>query len=194
MGGYARARGRACWRGFARIAALTALLPLLGGCGLFGGLSSSRLGSPQSMTVTSPMFSVDNPMPKLYTCRGRKLSPPLSWSGAPASATKSFAIVLDDSLAPITPYVYWIVFDINPNTTYIAQDQLPPGAMQALNSKGTGRYDPPCPIGARHAYRFTVYALNVRLHLRRGAGLRKTWSAIARHVIAIGRLTVYANP
>jgi Raf kinase inhibitor-like YbhB/YbcL family protein len=180
----------------AGLVALTILAPLVSGCGLLGGLTTQRLGTPQAMTVTSPVFSADLAVPSQYTCHGSGLSPPLYWSGAPqaSQATKSFAIVVDDSLAPITPYVYWMVFDISPATTAITQNQLPPGARQAQNSRGMARYDPPCPVGNHHLYRFTVYALNAMLRLPAGAGLLQTWSAIARHVIGIGRLTAYANP
>jgi Raf kinase inhibitor-like YbhB/YbcL family protein len=182
----------------AALAVLAVLAPLASGCGLLGGLTTQRLGSPQSMTVTSPVFSPDVTIPRQYTCHGSGLTPPLYWSGAPQAGTsqptKSFAIVVDDSQAPITPYVYWLVFDINPATTAIPQNQLPPGARQAVNSHGAATYDPPCPAGSSHQYRFTVYALNARLNLPTGAGLRETWSAMARHVIGIGRLTAYANP
>jgi phosphatidylethanolamine-binding protein (PEBP) family uncharacterized protein len=100
--------------------------------------------------------------------------------------------VADDAQAPITPYIYWIVYDIGPTTSDIPQGRVPTGAKQAINSKGTKGYDPPCPTGppgSLHSYRFTVYALNARLdpHL---SGLQATWSAIARHVIVAGRLTV----
>jgi Raf kinase inhibitor-like YbhB/YbcL family protein len=181
-----------------RLLTAVGLAAVTSGCGLLGGLTTHRLGSPQAMTVTSPVFSADVAVPPQYTCRGAGLSPPLYWSGAPqggaSQATKSFAIVVDDSQAPITPYIYWLVFDISPATTAMPQNQLPPGARQALNSRGMASYDPPCPAGGRHLYRFTVYALNARLNLPAGAGLRDTWSAIARHVIAVGRLTVYADP
>lgn len=179
-----------------RLTALMLVVPLASGCGLLGGLSSSRLASPQSMTVTSPEFRTDVTLPPQYTCSGAGLSPPLYWSGGLSQQTRSFAIVVDDGLAPINPYVYWIVFDISPSTTYIAQNRLPTGARQAQNSSGTARYDPPCPRldePESHTYRFTVYALNARLNLPSGAGLRTTWSAIARHVIAVGRLTVRAG-
>jgi hypothetical protein len=147
------------------------------------------------MTVMSPVFGSTKDLPVQYTCHGAGLSPPLLWSGGLSRQPRSFAIVVDDGQAPITPYVYWIVFGISPNTTAIAQNQLPTGARQALNSKGTVRYDPPCPVGqAAHTYRFTVYALNASLsNLPNGAGLRQTWSAIAQHVIAMGRLTVVAK-
>lgn len=177
-----------------RLVALAILVPSLGGCGLLGGLSGSRQVSPQSMTVTSPEFRADVGLPPQYTCAGARLSPPLYWSGALSHQPKSFAVVVDDGQAPITPYVYWIVFDISPSTTDIAQNRLPTGARQAQNSAGTARYDPPCPQGSTlHAYRFTVYALDAFLKLPNGAGLRATWSAIAEHVIGVGRLTVKAG-
>jgi len=172
---------------------LMALVPLVSGCGILGGLSATRLSSPASLTVTSPVFGSDVALPAVYTCHGAGLSPPLQWSGATTQTAKSFAIVVDDSQAPITPYVYWIVFDISPTTVAIGQNQLPTGARQALNSAGKASYDPPCPAGAKHEYRFTVYALNAVIKLHNGAGLRVAWSAIARHVIASGRLTARAK-
>ena len=181
-------------RGLARLAILAVVIPGLSGCGLLGGLSGSRTVSPQSMTVTSPEFRRDVRLPPQYTCAGAGLSPPLYWSGALSQQPKSFAVVVDDGLAPITPYVYWIVFDISPSTTDIAQNRLPTGAREAQNSAGTARYDPPCPRGSvLHAYRFTVYALDSFLRLPDGAGLRATWSSIAKHVIGVGRLTVKAR-
>ncbi len=169
----------------------TCCAPLLSGCGLLGGLSGSRQVAPASMTVTSPEFRTAVPLPPQYTCAGPGLSPPLYWSGAFSQQPRSFAVVVDDGQAPITPFVYWIVFDISPTTTAIAQNRLPTGARQAQNSAGTARYDPPCPKdGAVHTYRFTVYALDAYLKLPDGTGLHAAWSAIARHVIAVGRLTV----
>jgi Raf kinase inhibitor-like YbhB/YbcL family protein len=179
------------WRGLSGIAALAIVAPLLSGCGLLGGLSGSQQVAPASMTVTSPEFRTAVPLPPKYTCAGPGLSPPLYWSGAFSQQPRSFALVVDDGQAPITPFVYWIVFDISPTTTAIAQNRLPTGARQAQNSAGSARYDPPCPKGsATHMYRFTVYALDTYLKLPDGVGLRPAWSAIAQHVIAVGRLTV----
>lgn len=175
-----------------RYLALASVAPLLTGCGLLGGLGGNAGVAPQSMTVTSPDFRNGVSLPVQYTCHGSGISPPLYWSGALSQQPKSFAVVVDDGEAPITPYVYWIVFDISPTTTDIAQNRLPTGARQAENSGGTARYAPPCPPRDNevHTYRLTVYALNAWLRLPEGAGLRATWSAIARHVIGVGRLTV----
>ena len=183
------------WPGLARwlrFASLFSFVPLLTGCGLLGGLSGSGGVAPQAMTVTSPDFRNGASLPAPFTCHGHGYSPPLYWSGALSQQPKSFAVVVDSGEAPITPYVYWIVFDISPSTTDIAQNRLPTGAKQAENSAGAAHYDPPCPQRDNevHAYRLTVYALNARLKLPNGAGLRTTWSAIARHVIGVGRLTV----
>jgi len=197
LGDLVRAWRRPGRRQLARMMILAALTPMVSGCGLFGGLGGSRHVAPQLITVTSPEFRSDVVLPVQYTCRGAGISPPLYWSRALSQQPKSFAIVVDDGQAPITPYIYWIVFDIGPSTTYLAQNaqnRLPTGARQAHNSAGTARYDPPCPRGGRgHQYRFTVYALNAWLRLPNGAGLRATWSAIARHVIGVGRLTVLAG-
>jgi Raf kinase inhibitor-like YbhB/YbcL family protein len=179
------------WHGLPGLAALAVVVPLLGGCSLLGGLSGSQQVAPASMTVTSPEFRSAVPLPTQFTCAGQGLSPPLYWSGAFSQQPRSFAVVVDDGQAPITPFVYWIVFDISPTTTAIAQNRLPTGARQAQNSGGTARYDPPCPNGGKaNTYRFTVYALDTYLKLPNGAGLRAAWSAIAQHVIAVGRLTV----
>jgi len=177
-----------------RCTLLVALIPLASGCGLLGGLSTTKLSSPASLTVTSPVFASDLRLPATYTCHGAGVSPPLQWSGTTTQTAKSFAIVVDDSRAPITPYVYWIVFDISPTTVAVGQSQLPTGARQALNSAGLARYDPPCPVGSPRQYRFTVYALNSVINMASGAPLRAVWSAIASHVIAAGRLTTRAYP
>ena len=120
--------------------------------------------------------------------------------GAPSPAcpqpanTKSLALVVDDSSAPITPYIYWLVFDIQPGTTDIQEGALPTGAKQALNSAHTMSYDPPCPNGHSHLYRFTVYALNRDLTLPNGAPLLQVWTAIADATTGRGRIAVLGYP
>ena len=139
------------------------------------------------MTVSSGAFE-RGVMPQRFTCTGPKtLNPPLSWAGAP-SGTKSIALVVDDSGAPITPFVYWIVFDIRPATSSIQEGLLPPGARQARNSSGHSFYDPPCPGPHGHGYRFTVYALNSVLNLPAGTSLQSAWTAIAAATIGRGRM------
>ena len=173
-------------------AAAAAALFLVTGCGLVGGPSTVLVAVPDTITVTSPNFNGKAMGPE-FSCRGRGLHPAIHWSGAPAG-TKSLALVMDDSAAPITPYIYWIVFNIGPQSSDIPSGQLPPGARQAKNSKGTRGYDPPCPVNPGHVYRFTVYALDKKLSLQAGASAESAWMAIAAAAIARGRLATAINP
>jgi Raf kinase inhibitor-like YbhB/YbcL family protein len=178
-------------RVLAGAAGLTALT-LISGCGLVGGAKSIPADVPDQVTVTSQVFN-QHLFPPAYTCDGRGESPSLHWSGAP-QGTKSLALLVDDASAPIRPYIYWIVFDIGSQTTGIQAGQVPPDARQADNSKGTDRYDAPCPVNGRHTYRFTVYALSRSLSLPEGVSMKTAWSAIAQAAIARGRLQTTASP
>jgi len=172
------------------VLALAAALTLVG-CGQAG---QGAPVAPRSMLVRSEAFSPSqNILPQRYTCHGAGINPPLDWSGAPAD-TKSLALIVDDSSAPITPFIYWLVFDIQPGTTDIQEDALPTGARQALNSAHTAAYDPPCPVGHSHWYRFTVYALNRTLNLPNGAPLLEVWTAIANATIGRGRTAAMGYP
>jgi Raf kinase inhibitor-like YbhB/YbcL family protein len=190
QGGIHRGRGRPrpASRCAAAVLALAAALTVAG-CGQAG---QGAPVAPRTMTVSSEAIS-QNILPQRYTCYGDRINPPLDWSGAPAN-TKSLAVVVDDSSAPITPYIYWLVFDIQPGTTDIQENALPTGAKQALNSAGTMTYDAPCPRGHSHGYRFTVYALNRTLTLPNGAPLFAVWTAIADATIGRGRIEANAYP
>jgi len=174
---------------------LLALGVLLSGCGLLSGPRPLSEDAPLIMEVTSAAVSKTGVLPRQFTCYGAGLTPPVSWSGAPAH-TKSYALVIDDADAPITPWVYWLVFDIGAATTYTQQGILPPTARVARNSTGQAAYDPPCPSGGPHRYRITVYALNTVLGhgLPDQPQLLPTWTDIAPHVLARGTKTVTACP
>jgi Raf kinase inhibitor-like YbhB/YbcL family protein len=173
-------------------AAGAVVLWLTTGCGLIGGPSKVLVAVPDNITVTSPDFN-GKVMGPAFSCRGAGRHPAIHWSGAPAG-TKALALVMDDSAAPITPYIYWIVFNIAPQSSDIPSGQLPPGARQADNSKGTIGYDPPCPANPGHVYRFTVYALAKKLSLGAGVSAKTAWMAIAAAAIARGRLASVINP
>ena len=172
-------------------AGLAALLLLISGCALIGG-GRTPADVPDQITVTSPDFG-QGLSGVSFSCRGSGRHPVIYWSGAPR-ATRSFALVMDDSAAPIAPYIYWIVFNIGRQSSDIPSGLLPPGAEQALNSKGTAGYDPPCPGNHGHGYRFTVYALNRRLPLQAKSSVKAAWSAIAGSAIARGSLTAVIDP
>jgi Raf kinase inhibitor-like YbhB/YbcL family protein len=183
-----RDRSRRPLRARAAAAAVLAVLTLAG-CGTAG---HGAPAAPALMSVGGEAFVAGTLAPR-YTCHGAKMNPPLNWLGAPPG-TKSLALIVDDSSAPITPTIYWLVFDINPGSTDIQEGSVPTGARQALNSAGTPAYDPPCPQGRPHSYRFTVYALNTALKLPNGAPLKSVWTAIAAATIGRGRIVVTGYP
>jgi hypothetical protein len=168
---------------------------LLGGCGLLGKPQPLSATAPLSMSVTSPDFT-GGVIPASFTCHGAsKIGPSIFWSGAPPG-TKSIALVVDDAAAPISPRVYWIVYDINYSTTDLPLGTAPPHARVAQNSSGKAEYDPPCPADSPHSYRVTVYALNTFFGsaLPANSQLLTAWMMIAQHVIARGTLTAHALP
>ena len=178
-------------RSILTVAGLAVLLLPVSGCGLIGG-GTTPAAVPDQMTVTSPDFG-QGASGAAFSCHGPGRHPVIYWSGAPRG-TQAFALVMDDAAAPITPYIYWIVFNIGPQSSDIPPGRLPQGAEQAGNSKGTVGYDPPCPVNRGHDYRFTVYALDRRLDLPAKASAKTAWSAIAAAAIAGGRLTAVINP
>ena len=130
-------------------------------------------------------------MPSQFTCHGVGESPPVFWSGR-RRGTRSFALVVDDSSAPITPYVYWIVFNISPGTD-IQPGIIPPERSRPKTARARRSTSPRARLGRSHQYRFTVYALNSLLRLGSDAALKVAWTAIASHAIARGRLTATAH-
>jgi len=146
------------------------------------------------MTINSPVFT-NNVIPAKFTCHGAGVSPPIFWS-APPPGTKSLALVVDDADTPISPRVYWLVFDISPATTDLQVGSLPPHARVADNSSGEANYDAPCPLGKPHEYRFTVYALNTFFGnaLPANPRLLQALTTIAPHVTARGTHTARALP
>jgi Raf kinase inhibitor-like YbhB/YbcL family protein len=148
-----------------------------------------------SLAVSSSAFGQNAEIPSKYTCEGQDASPPLSWSGAPAT-TKSFAVIVDDPdapdpAAPKMTYVHWVLYDIPASVTSLDENvakQLPGGAQQGMNDGKRTGYGGPCPPIGRHRYFFKVYALDTTLG-DIGAPSKSTLeSAMKGHIVAQGEL------
>jgi hypothetical protein len=125
----------------------------LAGCG-GGGSSSAPAGH---IAVRSPAFADGQTIPAAYTCTGKNISPPLSWSGVPGGA-RSLRLVVDDLTAH---FVHWRVSGLAPRDGEVAAGAAPAGGRQGKNSFGKAGYGGPCPPkgAAPHRYAFTVTAL-----------------------------------
>lgn len=151
--------------------------------------------APMTITLTSPAFEANGPIPAAHTCDGRDLSPPLAWSGVPAGA-KSLAIVLDDPdapdpKAPKTTWVHWVIYNLPPGTTSLTEGagaSLPPGTLQGRNDwKATG-YRGPCPPVGRHRYVHKLYALDTLLPDLHEPNKAELERAMEGHLLARGEL------
>ncbi len=148
--------------------------------------------APMSLSITSTAFAAGQPIPPLYSCRGKNISPPLAWSGAPAT-TKSFGLILDDPDAPSGTYVHWVIYNIPAASKGLPESvpgsvKLGDGSLQGTNSSGGTGYTGPCPPSGTHHYHFKVYALDAVLSLSSGATKEQLLAAMQGHILAQGEL------
>ena len=154
---------------------------------------AARQNSGHHMQLTSDAFAEGEPIPSKHTCDGKNVSPGLKWSGAPPG-TKSIALILDDPDAPAGTWVHWVVFNLPPTSTTLAEDCpksqfLPGGTTQGLNDFKHLGYGGPCPpAGKPHRYFFKLYALDTQLDLKPGASKQNVERAMEKHVLAQAQL------
>lgn len=121
------------------------------------------------MKLTSPSFEHNTEIPQVYTCQGKDISPPLSWSDVPASA-KSLVLIVDDPdapdpAAPKRVWVHWLLYNIPASANGLDEGAktLPAGTKEGANDWGRTGYGGPCPPIGRHRYFFKLYALDTML-------------------------------
>jgi Raf kinase inhibitor-like YbhB/YbcL family protein len=144
------------------------------------------------LMLTCPVFSTGGKIPVKYTQQGDNVSPPVSWNLTP-SGTQSFALIMEDIDGPSGIITHWIIFNIPGGTLELTeavpvQDQLPNGALQGNNIRGTRGYVGPAPpAGTTHRYELTLFALDQKLGLGAGASRADIIGAIQGHIIAVGQ-------
>ena len=117
------------------------------------------------MKISSPAFAENAKIPKIYSKLGGNQRPPLEISDVPAEA-KSLVIICHDPDAPGRDgFYHWTVWNLPPETTEIAADTLPNGAVEGITSWGRSGYGGPQPPFGTHRYQFFVYALNTMLDI-----------------------------
>jgi Raf kinase inhibitor-like YbhB/YbcL family protein len=136
------------------------------------------------LKITSSAFVTNGYIPARYTCDGTDINPPLEIDNVPAE-TKSLALIVDDPDAPVGLWVHWVVWNIDPATREIAEDNVPRAAAQGKNDWKRNSYGGPCPPSGVHRYFFKLYALDTRLNL--GTGTVKTDLEKAMHGHILGK-------
>jgi Raf kinase inhibitor-like YbhB/YbcL family protein len=142
------------------------------------------------MFITSPSFQNGAQVPKKFTCDGGDINPELQIQNVPEGAV-SLALVMHDPDAPRSGgFTHWLVWNIDPKTTLIKEESVPPGAVEGANGSHSTQYVGPCPpLGhGVHHYYFKLYALDSMLDLLPGAELLNMEAAIAGHILAEAEL------
>ena len=145
-----------------------------------------------SLSIASTGFAAGQPIPAVYSCHGRNVSPPLAWAGAPG-ATKSFALILDDPDAPSGTFVHWVLYNVPAGSRNLPEAvpgraKLDDGSLQGTNGAGGTGYTGPCPPSGTHHYHFKLYALDSALSLPSGATKDQVLKAMQGHILAQAEL------
>jgi Raf kinase inhibitor-like YbhB/YbcL family protein len=133
--------------------------------------------------LASPAFAAGQALPSRYARTHENISPALEIRGVSAQA-KSLALIVDDPDAPVGLFTHWLVWNISPDTTLIAEGAPPPGSRQGKNSEGDAAYDGPSPPSGTHRYFFHLYALDAPLPTAAGADRGALEAAMRGHVVA----------
>lgn len=125
------------------------------------------LDAAKPLSVASPAFANGARLPERFTADGKGVSPPLTWSGVPESAT-ALALIVEDPDAPVPrPMVHAIVVDIDPSVSSLAEGSILPddagkdGKNVGKNSRMVEGWLPPDPPTGHgsHDYVFQLFAL-----------------------------------
>src|SRR3569623_2499407 len=85
------------------------------------------------IALESPAFEDGGSIPARYTADGEGLSPPLSWTGAPAGAG-GFVLIVEDPDAPMPePLIHLLAWDLAPDLGGLPEGQLRSPGHQSLD-------------------------------------------------------------
>lgn len=140
------------------------------------------------MRLISSAFSEGELIPRDYTCDGRNVSPPLTWSEVPA-LTRSFTLIVEDPDAPRGLFLHWLLYDLPPGGHALTEAAGAPGdrvagGCQGRNGFGRIAYEGPCPPGGVHRYYFRLYAVDRNLEIPSGASREVVENTMRGHILA----------
>ncbi|MEI7756917.1 MAG: YbhB/YbcL family Raf kinase inhibitor-like protein [bacterium] len=167
-------------RRFGTIIALTCVI-MLSACSRDGrDMQEPSANQQESIAVTTTAGAVMTPvggfaltppwaegaqLDARFTCAAG-ISPSLTFQNV-ATDVVTLALSIVDETA--NNAVQWIVANIQPTQTDVAEGAVPTGAIEATNALGTIGFGAPCPpAGETHTYRLTGYGLSQQVELENG--------------------------
>jgi Raf kinase inhibitor-like YbhB/YbcL family protein len=154
------------------------------------------------MTLTSTAWTDGGQIPAKHSQANGDVSPPLTWSNVPETAT-SFVLIVHDLDTAVNPgtddLLHWMVWNI-PGATRALPEHVPQGATLAdgsrqISATGPNYRGPAAPAtGPAHHYVFELYALDATIDVPAvGASPAQTRAAViaamAGHVRGKGVFT-----
>ncbi len=141
------------------------------------------------MIITSSSFDDGGMIPKKFTWDGGDMNPELLIQNVPAEA-QSLVLIMHDPDAPMPGgFTHWTVWNIDPRTSIIKEESIPPGSVEGTtDTKSMGYHGPKPPPGALHHYHFQLYALNATLDLPEAAPVAALRGEIEKYVVALAEL------
>jgi Raf kinase inhibitor-like YbhB/YbcL family protein len=151
---------------------------------------------PQTITLESPAFEDEGPIPPRFTADGDKISPPLIWRNIPPSASTLVLIVEDPDAPSVEPLVHLIAWNLPPDLggfsegSFKSPDHDGNVASLGRNSYLKAAYLPPDPPTGHgpHCYVFQIFAVAGELELTGHPGRKEVVSAMEGRVVAKGVL------
>jgi Raf kinase inhibitor-like YbhB/YbcL family protein len=134
------------------------------------------------MKLQSSEFKNGGYIPRVFTCDGEKISPPLEISEVPEN-TQSLVLIMDDPDAPSGSFIHWLFWNIQPESQIIKKNNLPEGIIMGCSEMGKAEYIAPCPPSGTHVYLFKLYALDILLPLDPALNKETIRKMIEGHII-----------
>jgi hypothetical protein len=162
---------------------------VLGALAVVLSAGPSAAATKQKFALTSTTFADGATIPVANTCTGAGTTPQLAWKNVP-KGTKDLALIVEDPDATSGTFVHWVVANIKPKPSSIAQGGDFVGAFGGNNGLGRPGWQPPCPpAGAPHHYVFTLYALKNKLTLPPGTNATSLRTAMKGKILGQANLT-----
>jgi len=136
-----------------------------------------------SMKLTSSAFEANGSIPSKYACDGENMSPPLKIADVPENAKSLALILFDPDAQQGKGFTHWVLWNIDPKTSTIAENTPPSNAVIGQNGAGKNSWIAPCPPTGEHHYQFTLYALDTTLNLPESSEKSALEKAMEGHTI-----------
>ncbi len=143
-----------------------------------------------TLTLRSPAFEPETPIPARFDHERGDLSPALAWDGVPGG-TAGLVLLVDDPDAPVPGgFVHWVLYNLDPARQGVAEGEVPAEATAGANGFGQPGYLGPAPPPGDdpHHYVFRLLAVDEPVSLTGLPSYQDVETAVTGHILGEARL------